>query len=351
MTMRNLAVLTTVALALLSTSYADAQNLGNGLSGYWPLDVNGADYSGKTRDLTILGGAAFGPGLFDQALSLTGQADQYASRQSDDGDFNFGSGDFTIQVWVNLNERVIQIFAEKFYGPTGPGWTFYDYADSLHFYADSTAVFLRGTPTISLGVWHQVVVRRAGTEFTMLFDAQVVANLTSTHAILPTSAPLILGQRNTFDGRNYDLHGSIDDVAIWNRALSDDDLHALYNAGLGRSLKSMLAKVLNATVSFPASVNPRSQGKTPVLILSTSTFDATTLVMDSVRFGATGTEASPILASIQDVNGDGINDLQLHFVTTATGIICGSSAATLTGLTASGDHVTGSGTLKTVGCK
>ena len=67
-------------------------------------------------------------------------------------------------------------------------------------------------------------------------------------------------------------------------------------------------------------INLRSEGKTPIAILSTAAFDATTLNPMSIRVAGApvslrrnGTTAS----SLEDVNGDGLLDLVIHVSTQA----------------------------------
>jgi probable HAF family extracellular repeat protein len=103
--------------------------------------------------------------------------------------------------------------------------------------------------------------------------------------------------------------------------------------------------------SDPATINPKSQGVIPVAILTTDTFDATTVNASTVRFGKNGTEAPPVQSAVEDVNGDGLSDLILHFNTQATGIQCGDTSASLTGQTFSGRAIQGSDSIVTVGCR
>jgi hypothetical protein len=68
----------------------------------------------------------------------------------------------------------------------------------------------------------------------------------------------------------------------------------------------------------------------PVAILTTDTFDATTIDAGSVRFGKAGTEASEVHRDdegnagrhVADVNGDGRDDLMFHFRFGDTGFSC-----------------------------
>jgi hypothetical protein len=98
-------------------------------------------------------------------------------------------------------------------------------------------------------------------------------------------------------------------------------------------------------------INPRSRGLISVAILTTATFDATTVLPYSVRFGPSATPAVDARGRVRDVDGDGDRDLVLRFRTRATGIRCGDNSATLTGTTSSGQKLQGSGSLRTVGCK
>ncbi len=135
--------------------------------------------------------------------------------------------------------------------------------------------------------------------------------------------------------------GGLDEVAYYNHALSADRILAHYTA----------ATVLQVPIDIkpgedPASINPNSVGVTPVAILSTPTFDATTVAPQSVKFGPNG--ASPVNFSIQDVDGDGTPDLVLQFTTTQTGIVAGNTQACLTGQTTGGVSIMGCDTIQTV---
>jgi len=83
--------------------------------------------------------------------------------------------------------------------------------------------------------------------------------------------------------------------------------------------------------SFPNSVNLKSNGVIPVAILTTSSFDATKVDPETVRFGREGWEAKPVHYALEDVDNDGDTDMILHFRTRETGIQPGDTTAKLTG--------------------
>jgi hypothetical protein len=94
-------------------------------------------------------------------------------------------------------------------------------------------------------------------------------------------------------------------------------------------------------------INLRSHGVISVAILSTESFDATTVVATSVCFGDAEDSSQRDCSEahgkghVEDVNGDGRLDLLLHFETQQTGIDRRDTTACLTGTTRDGLDVEG----------
>ncbi len=210
---------------------------GQGVLGYWPLDGSGAESIGG-RDLTLFGGVGFAAGLFGQALDLHADATQYAARPGDDQVFDFGAADFTVQAWINLNTNTgEQNFLEKFFGQTGPGWTFTKLSDQrAHFWADPSVVMYSSPQPFTAGEWHQLVMRRAGSSFAMFYDGVSLGGMANGAPIPDTTNPLLVGRRNPQDGRDFPVDGRIDEVAIWSRGLSDAEVGCLWGGGAGRKV-------------------------------------------------------------------------------------------------------------------
>jgi hypothetical protein len=97
-------------------------------------------------------------------------------------------------------------------------------------------------------------------------------------------------------------------------------------------------------------INPKSNGVIPVAILSTSSFDASSVDQASLRFGPDQALVEGN-GQLDDVNSDSLPDLVLHFRTQDSGIQCGDSSASITGETVDGIPIQGSDTIRTVGCK
>jgi hypothetical protein len=100
-------------------------------------------------------------------------------------------------------------------------------------------------------------------------------------------------------------------------------------------------------------INPRARGGTWVAILSDtngdSPFDPLSQVdIPTMEFGPDGAKA--LRYKVKDKNRDGLGDVLLRFKIRETGIACGDTEATLIGKTFDGQRITGTDTVKTVGC-
>jgi hypothetical protein len=68
------------------------------------------------------------------------------------------------------------------------------------------------------------------------------------------------------------------------------------------------------------SINTKSKGVIPVSVLSTESFDATSLDIDTIVFGPGDALESHNELHIEDVNDDGLDDVILHFKTQDLGL-------------------------------
>ena len=229
--------------ALLCCVAARAATFHTALVGYWQFDGAATDASSQGNDLTLQGNAAIGtPALLGSgALTLTGTQGDAATRSpADDAEYDFGAIDFTVQVWVRYNDVAAeQVLIEKFSGASGPGWTLTKLGtQQLHFFAGQSVTTV--ALTFNTGQWYHVVVRRAGSDLDIFRNAVNLSDAaTLTGAIGDSADPLYIGRRNPADGRNFTTNGAIDEVAIWQRALSDAEIAQLYNGGAGYSIATI----------------------------------------------------------------------------------------------------------------
>jgi hypothetical protein len=102
------------------------------------------------------------------------------------------------------------------------------------------------------------------------------------------------------------------------------------------------------------SINPKSKGKIPVVILSTEEFDAPNMInQDSLTFGHQGDEESLAFCNPdgEDVNEDGLPDLVCHFYTKLTGFGCDDAEGILMGNTTDYIPIEGRDSVRINRCK
>ena len=90
-------------------------------------------------------------------------------------------------------------------------------------------------------------------------------------------------------------------------------------------------------------INLRSNGLVPVAVLTTDDLDALTVDLNSIIFAG----AKPVKRKVQDIDGDGNNDILLHFKTIELSDLSSSSTeAVLTGVTLDSTPFSGKDSVK-----
>jgi len=339
------------------------------LISWWPGDGNANDIT-DGNDGTLVGGATFASGKVGQAFFLDG-IDDFVDA-GNEANLHVSGGDFTVDAWVFFN-ALAHPPGENIEAPPGDmsivdkmftsgvntdGWRLLKQDDNRFWFCLGGGTGNRcGDPDFTVfstteattGVWFHVAVVKSADSFSIYVNGQLEGSKSPVPSFLDThSANLRIGSY-ALEGSH--LNGLIDEVEIFNRALSMTEIQAIFLAGSQGKCKVVTASIDIKPGSFPNSINPNSQGVIPVAILTTDTFDATTVDPATVLFGATGTETAPVQSALEDVDGDGDIDLILHFNTQNTGIVCGDTSAFLTGETFSGQAIEGSDSIKTVECE
>ena len=275
--------------------------------------------------------------------------------------WTLGTEDFTIDLWARfngLNGRDPFISHDEGGGCSNKWIFWYDaqghrapFGPALRFMHASRACGVLVDPVVypwqpNVGQWYHLAVTRSGSDYRLFIDGALVITEHDANPIADPSAPLRIGRAEAFF-----LDGLVDEVAIFDRALSPAEVGEIHAAGAAGRCRVTPVTIDIKPGSFPNSINPRSGGVIPVAIMTTPTFDAADVVAATVRFGPSGTEAAPRHAALEDVDGDGRLDVILHFPTASAALPCGATSAMLTGQTSAGRSVQGVDSLRTVGCK
>jgi hypothetical protein len=220
-----------------------------GLVAWWPGDGSPQDILGG-HDAFLRGNATFADGRVGQAFSLDGDGDFV--EVADAPGLNFGADDFTVAAWVKLNSlNQEMIIIEKYVARSGSanGWGLCSVGGSvLQFYLEDSTRY-EHLNTISLPVrtneWFFLAARRAGQDATVFHEGVPVSSWSLSASIdVSSTSTLKMGHRGnpndtpgSTDDRQLFLNGALDEVMLFNRALTAAEIKAIYDAGSAGKIK------------------------------------------------------------------------------------------------------------------
>jgi hypothetical protein len=181
--------------------------------------------------------------------------------------------------------------------------------------------------TVPLDVWSHVAITYDQSIVRVFINGTEEGNAPGTGTIGNTDnvgTNVFIGNEptGTLVQADFAFHGDIDEVEIFDRALSFPDIRAIYLAGSMGKCKEPAVIEVDIDIkpgSYPNSINLGEHGLLPVAILGTSEFYVETIEPDSIGIGgvtlaARGSEKKPKLAySYEDTNGDGYLDMMTFF--------------------------------------
>jgi uncharacterized protein (TIGR02145 family) len=98
-----------------------------------------------------------------------------------------------------------------------------------------------GPGAINVNNWQHVLARVSANNIDLFVNSVLVSN--ATHTSIPNFAGcMVIGEHHQSNGHWYYFDGIIDDIGIWNRALTNQEIQTLYSSSSGDIL-------LNGTVS------------------------------------------------------------------------------------------------------
>jgi gliding motility-associated-like protein len=208
----------------------------NGLVGWWPFTGNANDISGNGRHGSVNGavltndrtGASNTAYYFDGFNDLISVAPPNVS---------FANG-VTVSVWCKLvqssgnsqflvsrgNDNMVGHFHVQFNQQTFPQ----HFGGGINQWFNTPGVYSTGTfPTPHNG-WHHVVYTFDNNTESLYVDCNLVAELSFSTQIGSNSSPIHFGNGYDVFNSTYRARGNLDDIGIWNRALSKEEVKTLY---------------------------------------------------------------------------------------------------------------------------
>ena len=203
-----------------------------GLVAFYPFSGNADDASGNSNNGTVIGGAALAPDRFgnvDSAYSFDGTSGYIEI--PDSVHFNFNQP-ITLTAWIYLNDNGQGgIVGQWGYGGSGPDAFLLSVTDAkLRLTLPQPGLYdLISTSDLNLNQWLFVSVVYDGIYPKLFLNGEMDATGEITMANVDSDLPFKIGLEEIFSGQQNYLNGMIDEVRIYNRALSDTEIQALFN--------------------------------------------------------------------------------------------------------------------------
>ena len=245
--------------------------------------------SASNTSCTLNGNATYtANGKFGGGLLLDGSGDFVSCGSSTLTNLPIGNSNYTISIWVKsavLNTGGYIGWGE--YGSNNRVNAFRTNNDGIQNYWWGNDL-IHSSPALNLlNQWHHAVVNYNGTNRTIYFDGALLKtdtpgtpNSTASNFAIGRTAPLY---------REF-FNGTLDDLSIWNRALTLDEISYLYNSGIPTIPASPTSLVATAgdgqtSISFTAG----SSGASAITDYEYS--------LDGTTFTSIGATTSPVTIS------------------------------------------------------
>jgi hypothetical protein len=231
----------------------------DGLVGWWPFNGNANDESGNGNDGTVTGATLTSDrnGNTNSAYSFDGVNDFISATRN----YQFNN-EISISCWFKENEtneqvQIIGCWDNPLSGGENRLITLYLNSDITKgdIVTTMNQINVSAITPNTLLSWHNVSMVYDGQELKLYQDGDMVSSSPSAANFRINQNPFwIIGAEAYLNGYGYFMQGDIDDIAIYNRALSPQEITALYTgipAGNGGGSGTASAN-LPAAISYQA---------------------------------------------------------------------------------------------------
>jgi len=211
----------------------------------------------SNTNCTLNGNATYtADGKFGGGLLLDGSGDFISCGSSTLTNLPIGNSNYTISVWVKsaaLNTGGYIGWGE--YGSNNRVNAFRTNNDGIQNYWWGNDL-IHSSPALNLlNQWHHAVVNYNGTTRTIYFDGALLKTDTPGATLNSTASNFAIGRTAPMYVEFF--NGTLDDLSIWNRALTLNEITYLYNSGIPNTPAAPTSLVATAgdgqaTISFTA---------------------------------------------------------------------------------------------------
>jgi hypothetical protein len=206
---------------------------------WWQGEGNANDIVGNNNG-TLAGGAGYAAGEVGQAFSFDGSSGCVSV--PDSASLDSFTTSISIELWLKINQLTANSDWKGIVTKGNSSWRLMGttWANTVYLGLDgvSPSGDLYGTRNVHDGQWHHVAAVYDGTNMFLYVDGTLDVSQPATGLIAQNSSPVCIGAT---DGAyelschcielGYFFNGLIDEVSIYNRALSSNEIAAIYAAG------------------------------------------------------------------------------------------------------------------------
>jgi hypothetical protein len=200
------------------------EGIEDGLVAHWKLDGDAVDSAG-TNHGTIYG-ATPATGQVGGALNFDG--DDYV-QVADDDSLDI-SDEITISAWINPSKTSsIRMIVSKYKDYAGESYLL-ELKYEKNYFVLAGISSLSGVQNFSTGTWYHVAATYDGSRMRVYTNGELDNELAISGTIPITTQELNIGRQA--DNKIAPFEGLVDEVRIYDRGLSSEEIEGLYNAGL-----------------------------------------------------------------------------------------------------------------------
>jgi hypothetical protein len=227
------------------------------LVGHWSLNNNGADQSGHGNNGTLAGTASYVAGKYDQALNVSSNG---RLNVADNSSLDV-TGPVTLSAWIRPSSKATQYFVSKGEKGVSDGFElslsnsgtifvrFNEKSSGDSYRVDSTSKYSTNGTT-----WIHVTATYDGSTIRLYINGQLQGSKNASFQIGANNNSLSIGSgANGYRG----MKGAVDDVRLYSRALSANEVTALMNntpSGPQNAAPSVNAGI-DKTITLPGNVS------------------------------------------------------------------------------------------------
>ena len=245
--LKNYLLLVVVLIITISTNFAQT-NITQGLIAFYPFNGNANDVSGNglngiitraslTTDRKGISNSAYD---FDFANASFGQ-------QNDEIYIPYNSilnvTNITVSVWLyprsyywngnGPNSTILNRYQYTYSTPSGGAWGFsFNETSVSATIVASTNGTAKVNQALQLNLWHHIVMTYDGYQVKLYINGNLSATQSFSQPMnIVGNSGISIGESNQANGFWNHTDGKIDDIGIWNRALSNTEIQQLYTEG------------------------------------------------------------------------------------------------------------------------